>query len=428
MATLAFKGGTPVRNKPFHTWPIVGDEERKLLLEVFDSGNWSFGGPKENEFATKFAEFTGAKHAFCVSNGSVSLEIAMRALGIGPGDEVIVPALTWHATAWCVVQVGATVVFADVRESDWCLDPADVRKKITPRTKAIIPVHLYNQIAQMDEILAIAKEHKLAVVEDCAHTHGSQWEGRGVGTLGSIGSFSFQQSKGMTGGEGGMLVTNDEELANKIYGFKNCGRPGRDGKFSFGSNNRITEFQAAVLLPQLARLGTQLKTKNENAQILHEKLSKIPGVFTCPPKSKVTRQGMYGFAVRFDADAFGGLPQEIMINAIKAEGIPIQSPYAIVPHSQMWKPGTKVLKFAPGANPDEQLGLNAKCPVAESISIKQGLVMLHHMFLGTSADMDDIVAAFAKVQQNAGELKFDALEKKAKTAVRSVLKSIGLGA
>jgi L-glutamine:2-deoxy-scyllo-inosose/3-amino-2,3-dideoxy-scyllo-inosose aminotransferase len=427
MANLALKGGTPIRTKPFTSWPIIGDEERKLLLEVFDSGVWSFGGPKEAEFAKKFAAFTGAKEALCVANGSISLEIALRAVGVGPGDEVIVPALTWHATAWAVVQVGATPVFADISEKDWCIDPAQIRAKITPRTKAIIPVHLYAQIAEMDEILEIAKKHNLFVIEDCAHTHGSRWGDKGVGVLGNIGSFSFQQSKGMTGGEGGILTTNDDELAYRIYGLKNCGRPWKDGRAGFGGNYRITEFQAAVLLPQLARFEKQLDTKNENLKILREKLRKVPGITILEPKSKVTRQGLYGFGVRYNPEAFGNLPQDIVVSAIKAEGVPIQVPYNIVYKSGLWTPGAKLVNFGKGVNAAERLGLNSDCPVAERTSYKEGLVLLHHLFLGTSADMDDIVAAFEKVQKNASELRFDALEKSVKGAARSLLKKVGIG-
>jgi L-glutamine:2-deoxy-scyllo-inosose/3-amino-2,3-dideoxy-scyllo-inosose aminotransferase len=427
MANLALKGGTPIRNKPFTSWPIIGDEERKLLLEVFDSGVWSFGGPREAEFAKKFAEFTGAKEALCVANGSVSLEIALRALGVGPGDEVIVPALTWHATAWAVVQVGATPVFADISEKDWCIDPAQIRAKITPRTRAIIPVHLYAQIAEMDEILEIAKKHNLFIVEDCAHTHGSRWGDKGVGVIGNIGSFSFQQSKGMTGGEGGILTTNDDELAYRIYGLKNCGRPWRDGRAGFGGNYRITEFQAAVLLPQLARFEKQLETKNANLKILREKLRKVPGITILEPKPKVTRQGLYGFGVRFDPEAFGNLPQDIVISAIKAEGVPIQAPYNIVYKSGLWTPGAKLVNFGKGVSAAERLGLDSSCPVAERISYKEGLVMLHHMFLGTAADMDEIAAAFEKVQKNASELRFEALEKSVKGAAKSFLKKVGIG-
>ena len=188
---LAVQGGTPVRTEPFPAWPIVGDAERRRLLQALESGHWGGEGPLEEEFSRQFGAFCGARHAICVSNGSVTLELILKALGIGPGDEVVVPALTWLATAWAPLQVGATPVFADISARDWCIDPSDVRRKITPRTKAIIPVHLYSQIAPMDELVAIARQHELRLIEDCAHTHGSEWRGNPVGALGDAGSFRF---------------------------------------------------------------------------------------------------------------------------------------------------------------------------------------------------------------------------------------------
>jgi len=249
MDKLAIRGGAPHRTKPFPVWPVHGEMERQGLLEVLESGVWSGLGPKERAFSEEFSRYSGARHALCVANGSISLELALRALRVGPGDEVIVPALTWLATAWAVLQVGARPVFADVRASDWCLDPLSVKEKLSPRTKAIIPVHLYNQMAPMTELLAIAREHSLGVIEDCAHAHGMQLEGRGAGTLGHIGSFSFQSSKSMTAGEGAVLTTNDGHLAEELAGLRNCGRPlTPESGATFGSNYRITEFQAAVLL------------------------------------------------------------------------------------------------------------------------------------------------------------------------------------
>ncbi len=424
---LAVKGGTPVRTKPFISWPIIGDEERKLLLEVFDSGVWAFSGPREAEFAQKFAAFCGAKEALCVANGSISLELALRALGVGPGDEVIVPGLTWLATAWAAVQVGAAPIFADIREVDWCLDPEDVRRKITPRTKAIVPVHLYNQCAEMDELVEIAKKHSLVILEDCAHAHGSQWNGRGVGTIGNIGSFSFQQSKSMTSGEGGVLTTNDEALAQKIYGLKNCGRPWKNGQCGFGGNYRITELQAALLLPQLARFEEQLKIKTASIARFREKMAKVPGVKLTPPKSKVTRQGLYGVSLNYDPDAFAGMTQDILVSALKAEGIPTQVPYSPVYLSPLWTPGKDIVRCEPGVKPEDRLGLKSKCPVTERVASETGIVILHHIFLGPATDADDIAAAFEKVQANAGELRMDILQKKAKGAVRGILSKVGLG-
>lgn len=424
---LAAKGGAPIRTKPFISWPIVGDEERKLLLAVYDSGVWAFGGPREAEFAKKFAEFCGAKEALCVTNGSISLELALRALGIGPGDEVIVPGLTWLATAWAAVQVGATPVFADIREVDWCIDPEDVRRKITPRTKAIIPVHLYNQCAELDELLELAKKHSLAIVEDCAHAHGSQWNGRGIGTIGNVGSFSFQQSKSITSGEGGVLTTNDEALAQKIYGLKNCGRPWKNGPCGFGGNYRITELQAALLLPQLARFEAQLKIKTAAIARFREKMAKVPGVKLTPPKSQVTRQGLYGVSLNYDPDAFAGMTQDILVSALKAEGIPTQVPYSPVYLSPLWTPGKDIVRCEPGVKPEDRLGLKSKCPVTERVAQETGIVILHHIFLGPETDADDIAAAFEKVQAHAGELRLDILQKKAKGAVRGLLSKVGIG-
>lgn len=424
---LAMKGGNPLRTQPFHPWPLVGDAERALLLEAFDSGCWAFNGPKEQEFARRFAAFSGSKEGLCVSNGTVSLEIALRALKVGPGDEVIVPALTWLATAWAVVQVGATPVFADVRESDWCLDPAAFAAAITPRTKAVIPVHLYHQMAEMDEILRIAKSRSLFVVEDCAHTHGSRWGERGAGTLGHIGSYSFQQSKAMTAGEGGILLTDDPALAASMHSLKHCGRKWKpESPFGFGGNYRITEFQAAILLAQMDRIEDQLARKATNISLFQEHIAKIEGLSIGPRKAQVTRQGFYGLALRYDPDAFGGLPQEILVSALCAEGIPVQRPYDVVYRSPLWTSGTGVLRLEPGVKPEDRLALKSQCPVAEALSTEEGLVMLHHLFLGTPGDMADLAAGFRKVQENAGELKMEALQKKARSAARSILRKVGL--
>ncbi|MDE3084053.1 MAG: DegT/DnrJ/EryC1/StrS family aminotransferase [Verrucomicrobiota bacterium] len=419
---LAFKGGTPLRIKPFTRWPIQGSEEARRLIEVLGSGKWGFDGPQEKEFAQKFAAYCGARDALCVANGSVSLEIALRALGIGPGDEVIVPALTWVATAWAVVQVGATPVFADVREQDWCLDPASFREKITPRTRAVIPVHLYSQMAEMDEILAIAGKHSIEVIEDCAHAHGFQWKGKGAGTLGAVGSYSFQQSKVMTAGEGGALVTNRPELAGHIYSLKNCGRKRTpNSPYGFGGNYRMTDFQAAVLIAQLERLDEQLATKSANERIFRSQVQQISGLEVLAQKSAVTRQGMYGLALRFDPGLFANVPVDLLVDALHAEGIPVQRTYDVVYRSPLWTPGARTVKLGPGENPMVRLGLNGRCPVAERIAA-EGLVVLHHVFLGSADDMADLAAGFAKVQANAGELRFDVLQKKMRRTGRSLLR------
>ena len=419
---LAIQGGTPVRQQPFSPWPIFGDEERDGLMRVLESRCWGYQGPVEDEFSAKFAEFQGVDHVVCASNGSVTLELALKALGIGPGDEVIVPALTWLATAWCVIQVGAKPVFADVRERDWCLDPDDVRRKITPNTRAIIPVHLYSQLAQMDELLDLAKQHQLRVIEDCAHTHGSQWNGQAIGGLGDLGSFSFQHTKGMTAGEGGAITTNDQALADSLHHLINCGRSPREGvPTGFGSNNRITEFQCAILLGQLSRLPDQIATRAENIEHLRQSLADIEGIHVLEPKPEATRQGMYCLSLTFDQKAVGGIPQEVFINALKAEGIPCTPPYEIIYKSELWRPGARTCRFPEGVDPEERLGLRASCPVAERISYETGIVIAHQALLGSASDTQDIADAFEKVIRLSKQLRWRSMNRKLRTGVKKAL-------
>jgi L-glutamine:2-deoxy-scyllo-inosose/3-amino-2,3-dideoxy-scyllo-inosose aminotransferase len=424
---LALKGGTAIRNRPFTRWPLWGERERGLLLGVLESGSWGGEGPKEREFARRFADYCGAAEAFCVANGTVSLEIALRALGVGPGDEVIVPALTWVSTATAVVHVGATPVFADVREQDWCLDPESIRQRVTARTRAIVPVHLYSQVAEMDQLLELARDLSLWVVEDCAHAHGSRWGDRGVGTLGHIGSFSFQQSKSLTAGEGGAVVTGDGALARRIYALKNCGRRWKEeGAFGFGGNYRLTEFQAAVLLSQFERFEEQLAKRIKNAELFRGGIAALPGVSVLAQKSRVTRQGMYALALRCDPRAFAGVPRDLIAAALQAEGLPVYAPYPVVYRSPLWVSGRHFLKWEQGIRPRERLGLDARCPIAERIAEEEGLTIPHQVFLGTRTDVDDLVAGFEKVQRCASELRLDALKKKIRAGGRALLQKTGI--
>ena len=215
MSKLAINGGKSVRDakaNPWPRWPVWDEREEKSLLEVLRSGVWSYNGPKELEFNKAFAKFIGAEYAISAANGTVTLQLALEACGVGLGDEVIVPGLTWQATAGAVLDVNAVPVFVDVSRDNWCIDPAEVKKAITPRTKAIIPVHLYGCFAKMDAIMVIAQKHNLRVIEDCAHKHGGELKGKKAGSIGDMGSFSFQLSNLMTAGEGGAITTSDPEL------------------------------------------------------------------------------------------------------------------------------------------------------------------------------------------------------------------------
>ena len=274
MSKLAVNGGASLRDakaNPWPKWPVWDENEEKGLIEVLRSGVWSYNGPKELEFNKALAEFIGTEYAISVANGTVTLQLALEACGVGLGDEVIVPGLTWQATAAAVLDVNAVPVLVDVKGDNWCIDPSEVEKAITPRTKAIIPVHLYGCFADMDAINKIARKHNLRVIEDCAHKHGGEWKGKKAGSIGDMGSFSFQLSKLMTAGEGGALTTSDPELFEKLDALRNCGRRpekeesadkgaglyGSEGDFIQSGNYRITDFQAALLIESLKRLPEQ---------------------------------------------------------------------------------------------------------------------------------------------------------------------------
>lgn len=401
MGRLAINGGKPVRKKEWPKWPMHSERELELITEVTKSGNWSFDGPKELEFAKKFASYCGVKYGECIGNGTETLEIALKALDILPGDEVIVPALTWIATASAPLTIGAVPIFVDIDPNTYCIDPDKIKEAITERTKAIIPVHLYSCMADMDRIMEIAKKHNLVVIEDCAHTHGSIWRDKKAGSISDIGSFSFQQHKVMTSGEGGIVVTDNEELAERCFSYKNCGRIRKEtSKYVLGWNYRITEFQASILLAQLERLDSQVDKKDENAQYLSVKLSKIEGIKPMKRDSRVKRQSYYMYVFRYDKKKFNDLSRKMFLEALIAEGIPIETiSYNLVYKSSLWAVNEKEFPFTKGIDYSK-----VYCPVAEKASFEEGVVILHWNLLGTKEDMDDIIEAIIKVKENVKEL------------------------
>lgn len=396
--------GTPARDRPFATWPVHDGAERALLLEVLESGTWSYEGPKEKLFEERFARFCETSHALCVTSGTTALEIGLRGLGIGPGDQVIVPALTWTAPAWAVIQSGADVVFADVGP-DWCLDPGSLRSSITASTKAVIIVHTYDQVADVDKLIGITREHDLLVLEDCAHTPGSRWRGHRVGGLGHAGAFSFQLSKCMTAGEGGALVTGSSQLADRFYSLRNCGRPAREElEPSVSGNQRMTEFQAAILLAQLDRLETQARRRATRFAYFREAARAVPGLMTLPIKPEVTQIGMFAFPLEYRPEEFCGMSVDVMVSALNAEGVPARRPHRVVYQSPLWRAATRERFWHPGSDPARRLGLDARCPTADHISNRRGLILPHQLFLGEEQDVDDVIAAFQKVRLRAREL------------------------
>lgn len=319
----ALLGGAPVCTRPWPRWPMFDERERQRLLAVLESGQWWYG-ERVREFEAAYAAFQGARFAVSCTNGTTALEMGLRALGVVEGDEVIVPPYTFVATASAVITVGAVPVFADIEPDSLNLDPADVARKLTPRTRAIIPVHVGGRMADMDRLNALAARHGLAVLEDAAHAWGSQWRGRGAGTLGRAGTFSFQVSKNITAGEGGILVTEDEALAGLCRSFSHCGRRAGGAWYDhdyLGSNLRLTEFQAAILLAQLERLPEQIARREANAALLDAALAGLPGLRRLSPEPRMTRRSYHMYVFRVDEAALG-LSRDRFLEALCAEGVP----------------------------------------------------------------------------------------------------------
>ena len=330
MSKLAVKGGKPVRTKPYPKWPIFDERELEALKEVLYSGVWGIGGTKKKEFEEKFAAYQDARYGVAVTNGTAALEVAFRATGIGMGDEVVMPAYMFMATASAVLYVGTLPVFVDIDPETFTIDPEKIEDAITDKTKAIVPVHIGGCPADMDSILRTAEKHDLFIVEDACQAWGTEWRGRKVGALGDMGTFSFQSSKNITSGEGGMVVTNDRKLYELCWSYHNCGRTVEGAWYQhdlLGTNLRMTEFQAAILLVQLTRLEEETKRRNENARYLSKRLSEINGVEPLKKDPRVTRHAYHLYIFKYDAEQFRGLPKDRFVQALRAEGIPYSGGY-----------------------------------------------------------------------------------------------------
>jgi L-glutamine:2-deoxy-scyllo-inosose/3-amino-2,3-dideoxy-scyllo-inosose aminotransferase len=423
MSRLALQGGTPVRNvrkNPWPKWPMWDQREEKALLDVLHSGVWSYNGPKEKRFNESFAKFTGTKYAVTMANGTVTLQLALEACGVGYGDEVIVPGLTWQATAAAALDINAVPVLVDVTEDTWCIDPARVEEAITPRTKAIIPVHLYGSFADMDAILRIARKHKLRVIEDCAHKHGGEWKGRKAGSIGDIGSFSFQLSKLMTAGEGGALITSDPELYERLDALRNCGRrPERDtarkaegiygseGDFLQSGNYRITDFQAALLTEALRRLPGQNRLREKNAQYFNAPLPQIPGVLPMRRDKRETAEAYYNFSFRYQRDGFKGLPVTRFRAALAAElGCRVEACYEPLNACSLYAPHTKPERYKLTTKHWKQIDPRRfKLPICRRIHDEESVCFHHTVLMGTRADMDQILEAIRKIYDHVDDLR-----------------------
>jgi len=425
MTQLAIKGGNPVRDvniNPWSQWPVWDQNEEKALLEVLNSGVWSYNGAKEMEFRRAFAEYIGTKFAISAANGTVTLQLALEALGIGYGDEVILPGLTWQATAATVADVNAIPILVDILEDTWCMDPLKLQEAITPRTKAIIPVHLYGSFADMDAIMSLAEKHNLKVLEDCAHKHGGEWKGKKAGSIGNVGSFSFQLSKHLTAGEGGALTTDDQTIAEKLDALRNCGRrpEGDDnqdvdkgagvysdeGNFIQSGNYRMTEFQAAILIEGLKRLPEQNRQRDGNAIYINNLLKELPGIKPMRRDERETKEAYFNFSFRYFRNQFKDLPVNKFREALSRElGLEVEASYEPLNQCSLYVPLTKPARYKLNDKFWESLDPSRfNLPVCERVYHEESVCFHHKILRGSKADMDMVVEAIKKIYDHAEEL------------------------
>lgn len=404
MGKLAITGGTPVRAQPYPHWPQWDAAERAQLTDVLDSGRWwASEGTKAREFEAAWAHFSRVDHCIAVTNGSHALEVALLGAGVGASDEVIVTDYTFFASAAAVAFVNAIPILVDVDPCTFCIDPDAVVAAITPRTRAVIAVHLAGHPADLDRLTTICAEHGLALIEDCAHAHGSTWNGTPVGSFGAAGTWSFQQSKLLTAGEGGAVTVRDRRLADAVRSFSDCGR--RSGEwfyshFVLGGNYRMTEWQAAVLLAQMERFDAQNSMRNANALMLNAELAKLPGVHPQRRDPRTTAQGYYCYVVRIDERQFG-LPRDTVRIALEAEGLPLTMSYPAVHTVGAFAASDGLAPRVRARLPDYRA---MDLPVSTDVAATT-LWFKHQLLMGSGADAACLVEALAKIHRYADELR-----------------------
>ena len=399
MAELAINGGEPIRTKSYPTWPQLDPVDIEAFESIYNSRRWGVGGTKVPEFAEQFAAFQGAKYGVCVNSGTSALYIALKAAGVGPGDEVITTAYTFQATIVAILMTHAVPVFVDTAPDSFLIDATKVEDAITERTKVILPVHIAGYPADLDLLVEIADRNDIKIIEDCAQAHGAEWRGKGVGSWGDFGCFSFQTSKNLCAGEGGIILTHDRELYERTWSIHNCGRALSDAEFGnidpLGGNFRMTEWQAAILFSRLTRLEAETNYRHMNMRWLDGWFGEIPGIKVTSLDPRATRGGCHGYKAILDSEEFEGISRDTFISAMRAEGIPLGYWY----NTPMYRAAFLSSNLF-GSDNDFN---DVHCPETEKIC-QSGLALSQSVLMGIEEDMEDIIKAAAKIRRNVGEL------------------------
>lgn len=413
--TAAVLGGEPVRTKGWPSWPMwVADTDDKRVMDDIRSGVWS-RDKIATEFEEKWAQTLGAKRALLMVNGTNSLITSLIQFNIGGGDEVLVPPYTFIATVAAVLATGAIPVFVDVDPETFQMNPAKIEAKITSRTRAIIPVHIAGLPANLPAIMPIAKKHNLILIEDACQAHLAEINHKKVGTIGNAGCFSFQNSKNLAIGEGGAIVSDDVEFVDRCYSYHNYGNAfgtviGTAGAGTVipGTKLRTTEYQAAIGLAQLKRLDEQTTTRNENAQYLISKLNAIPGILPAKLYDCVTRAAYHLFPFRYKKEEFKGMPRNIFLKALKAEGIPCTSGYQTLNNMPYLANAFKTKNYKKMYSADmldiRKYNERNQCPVNDRLCNEEAVWFGQNMLLTSKADMDDIAKAITRILENADKI------------------------
>ncbi len=417
MGKLALTGGKPIVEVPLGVaWPVHDERDEQALVEVLKSGAWTRSKSQGAEswvwrFEEAFAAFQDARFGVAVATGSVGMELALKAVGVEPGDEVIIPAATWITVPTAVIAVGGAPVFVDIDPGTYNIDAGKVAAAITPKTQAVMFVHNGGMPADLDALRSLADKHGIALVGDCAHAHGSQWRGRGVGAIEDAGAFSFQGSKVLPLGEGGMVLTDRDDLQARLFGFHHVngvvGRPKPEQSLP-ATNLRMSEWIGTLGLVGLERLPEQIAIREENARYLKQGLAEIPGVDSLVWDPRVTRWSFYIWHWRFVESAFEGVRRDSFLAAMKAEGVPTSTGqtaplYKNAALTEM-NCGRSNFPFNAQVYGRKMDYAGVKCPETERIADTEALAFSHTLFLGSRQRMDVILDAVRKIRENVAEL------------------------
>lgn len=427
-ANLAINGGKPIRKKPWPVHETIGKEEIAAAVKVLEGGRLSlfegnyfaeepfsfYGGPFVQKLEKKWAQYYGVKHAISVNSATSALYAATGALGIGPGDEVIVSPFTMSASAICVLIYNAIPIFADIEEDTFNLDPKSIEKRITERTKAIVIIHIMGHPADMDSIMSLAKKYNIAVIEDCAQAHGAIYKNKDVGTIGDIGVFSLNVNKTIQVGEGGVLTTNNDELALRLQLIRNHGEVVADQmnyeniNNIIGYNYRMCEVEAAMAIEQLKKLKHYNEVRVELAGYLTEKLSQFDGIVT-PFVSKGCTHVHYVYGMKFDSKKTG-VSRDMFCQALCAEGIPVFQGYSKPLYlQQLYQKrvgyGGRGCPFNCQHYKKEISYKKGLCPTAERIYDEEFFGFEYIKAPNTLEDMQDVARGFNKIFSHIEELR-----------------------